>query len=76
MLKTIYSDEYSDLLSWLKSEREKANLTMREVASRLDVHHSWVGRVETGERRLDVMEFVRYCEGLGVDPHKGLDQLL
>ncbi len=41
---------------------------MRELAERLDVIHSWIGKVELGERRLDVIEYIQYCKALGVDP--------
>ena len=72
MQKTIYSAEYDNLLQWLKKKRIEGKLTMRQLAGRLDVHHSWVGRVELGERRLDVMEFVRYCHALEANPSEGL----
>ena len=48
---------------------------MRELASRLDEPHSFVQKVETMERRLDVFEYSLYCEALGVDVHAGLDYL-
>ena len=72
MQKTIYCEEYGLLLQWLRERRMAQNLTMRQLAERLDVHHSWIGRVEVGERRLDVMEFVRYCAALEADPCKGI----
>ncbi len=75
MEKTIYSDEYGCLLRWLRESREQKNWTMRDLAKELNVHHSWIGRVELGERRLDVMEFFRYCIALEVDPHDGLEKL-
>lgn len=49
---------------------------MRTVAARLNVPHSWVAKVEQGERRLDVVEFARLCLALGLNPHKGLDLIL
>ena len=76
MQKTIYCDEYGRLLRWLKLKRQKENLTLRQLAERLNVHHSRIGRIETGERRLDVFEFIRYCAALKADPHEGLDCLL
>jgi transcriptional regulator with XRE-family HTH domain len=76
MQKTIYCEEYSRLLDWLKAVRIEQGLTMRRLADRLEVHHSWIGRVELGERRLDVMEFVRYCQALEADPVEGLGQMI
>lgn len=49
---------------------------MRELAERLDVPHSWVGKIETGERRLDICEYVRLCAALKCDFKEGIDVLL
>ena len=38
--------------------------------------HSFIYKVEQGERRLDVIEYIWYCTALGVDPHAGLDAVL
>ena len=48
--------------------REDAGLSQRALAERLGEHHSWVAKVEIGERRLDVVEFVRICKALKRDP--------
>ena len=45
-MKSIYSPAYLTLIAWLRSEREKKGLTMREVGQRIGVPHSWVGKVE------------------------------
>lgn len=48
--------------------RKQKGLTQRELAARLGRPHTWVGKIETGERRLDVGEFVEVAKALGVDP--------
>jgi hypothetical protein len=35
---------------------------------RLKRAHSYVGRIEVGDRRLDLPEFIEWCELLGADP--------
>ena len=45
---------------------------MRALAERMDKPHSFVQKVEQGERRLDVVEYVWYCRKLGVNPQDGL----
>ena len=40
---------------------------LRELAQRLDREHSFVWRIETGERRLDVVEFAWVCHALNQD---------
>ncbi len=76
MEKTIYSDDYARLLQWLRDQRTEKDITMREMGERLDVIHSWVGKVELGERRLDLIEYIQYCNALEIDPHLGLDLIL
>ncbi len=75
-MKTIYSPEYQRLLKWLRAVRREKGLTMREVGARLGLPHSWVGKIEIGERRLDVVEYLRLCQALQADPHEGLNRLL
>lgn len=72
MTNSIYSDEMRTLVNWLKSERKQQKLSMRALAERMDKPHSFVQKVEQGERRLDVVEYVWYCRKLGVNPHDGL----
>ena len=45
---------------------------MRAVAEKAGVIHSWIGKVEQAERRLDIIEYITYCHILEVDPHEGI----
>jgi transcriptional regulator with XRE-family HTH domain len=76
MTYSINSPEMSALLSWLKASREEKGLTMRDLSARLGKPHSYVQKVEQGERRLDVVEFIWYCEALGVSPLQGIKELI
>ena len=71
-MKSIYSPEYRALLAWLRSHREAQPLTVRQVGARLNKPHSWVSKVETGERRLDVAEYVRLCRAIDAEPGRGI----
>lgn len=68
MDKTIASPKYGKLIRYLCAQREEQGLSMRELAARLDVPHSFIQRVESLDRRLDVYEFTQYCQALGLDP--------
>ena len=72
MGKTVSSEENSRLTQWLKSKRQERGHTMRSLAQVLGTPHSFVGKIENQERRLDVVEFMRYCQALEVDPIEGL----
>ncbi|MDC4876410.1 helix-turn-helix domain-containing protein [Acinetobacter baumannii] len=75
MTASINTPEMQALTMWLKQKREEQHLTMRALAERMDKPHSYVQKVEQGERRLDVVEYVWYCLTLGVAPEEGLEQI-
>ncbi|WP_460145653.1 helix-turn-helix domain-containing protein [Pseudomonas sp. S2_A02] len=54
-----YSDSYQLLLKHLFDARKKAGLTQTMLSERLSKPQSFVSKYERGERRLDVIEFLR-----------------
>ena len=68
--KTIHSKEHEQLRAMLKQQRETLGLTQRALAERMGVIYSLIGKVETGDRRLDVIEFI------GVTPEFGENSTL
>ncbi len=75
MFKSLNSPQNLKLIAWLKQQRSEQGLTMRDLAERLEVPHSFVGKVEQGERRLDVVEYIQYCEALNVSPLIGIQHI-
>lgn len=75
MEKTLYSKEYAVITHWLREQRIGKGITIRALAELLDASHSFVGKVEMGERRLDIVEYVTYCEALGISPDTGIQKL-
>lgn len=74
--KTLRSRGHRLLIELLVSAREEAQLTQRDLANSLKRPHSFVGRIEAGERRVDVIEFIEIARVLGADPHRLLDRLM
>ncbi|MBX8516660.1 helix-turn-helix domain-containing protein [Pseudomonas cichorii] len=68
-VKTIHNSRYQALRQLLLEAREAAGLTQKELATRLGRPQSFVSKTENAERRLDVIEFLEVCEGIGVDPY-------
>jgi hypothetical protein len=60
------------LAIWLRQQRNSKNMSMREVAEIIKKPHSFIGKIETCERRLATHEFIDYCDKLGFDPIAGL----
>ncbi len=50
------------------AERKKARLRQEDVARALGVSQSIISNIETGERRLDVVEFIFVVRAFGADP--------
>jgi len=52
----------------LIAARLAAGLTQRGFAEKLGKHQSYVSKVESGVRRLDVVEFIGWMRALELDP--------
>ena len=65
MTQSTHTPEYAKLRSVLRNLRKDAKLSQRAVAKIMDVPHTWVSKVETGERRIDVVELQWFCEACG-----------
>jgi transcriptional regulator with XRE-family HTH domain len=74
--KTLRSRGHRALVAVLVAARERAGLTQRQLATRLHRPHSFVGRMEAGERRVDVVEFIEITRILGANPKELFEQLL
>jgi len=62
----LYAQRYEALRRQLVKARTDAGLTQVELARRLGKGQSFVSKIETGERYLDVLQFVLWCECCGV----------
>lgn len=66
MDKSIHSTQYASFLQLLKQARLERNITQVQLAERLDETQVFVSKCERGERRLDVVETMRWCQALGM----------
>lgn len=66
--RTLRTKENDVLIGLLIAVRTEQRMTQRDLAKAMKWPHSLVGRIESGERRLDVVEFVAIAKALKVDP--------
>ncbi len=66
---------YEDFQHALVDSRQAQGLTQTEVATRLGKPQSYVSKYESGERRLDVIEFLEVCEALNISPTNILQKI-
>ncbi len=67
-MKSTDSGPYRRLITALRDARREAGITQGELAARLQRPQSFVSKYESGERRLDVVEFVEIAQAIGCDP--------
>ncbi len=65
MRKSTHTAEYARLRRRLADIRNAAGLSQRHLAAALRVPHTWVAKVESGERRIDLVEFGWFCAACG-----------
>ena len=66
--KSSYAPEHVALKKYLISVRKERNYSQRTLAKILSVHPSFVAKLEVGDRRLDLIEFVDYMSALKLCP--------
>jgi ribosome-binding protein aMBF1 (putative translation factor) len=70
--KTIRTNGQLALVRALVDARKSAGLGQDDLADRLKCHQSLVARLESGERRVDVVELVVLARAIGFDPFEVL----
>lgn len=78
-MKSIYNKAYQHLLELLRSKRIERGLTQEKLASLISVRQGIVSKIETHERRLDIIELRTICEAIGIsftDFVRELDEII
>lgn len=66
MPKSQHTPKYRKLILELKVARIRAGMTQLEVAAKLKTYKMYVGKIESGERKLDVIELEQLCKVYGI----------
>lgn len=76
LTKSLYTQEWEALLKILRDLRVKRGWTQEQLARELGRPQSFVAKVEAGERKLDVPQFINYTGVLGADPVEEMRRLM
>ncbi len=74
--KTIGSKRHKALIALLIKERKVAGLNQTELADALGQYESFIARVKSGERRVDVIEFLDIAKAIGFDLKAAITMLI
>lgn len=73
MTNTIRTPGFIAMIDAIIAARKAAKMTQRDLAIRLSCLPSTIDRIETGQRRIDVVELVALAEALSLDPRDLLE---
>ena len=62
MNKTIYSKEHRYIIEQLKKARKEAGLSQEQVANSLGRTQSYVSKIESGQRKIDIVQLKRFAK--------------
>ncbi|MBD9446556.1 helix-turn-helix transcriptional regulator [Rhizobium sp. RHZ01] len=75
MAKTLGSKRHKALIELLIAKREAAGLTQVDLATKLGEYQSFVARLESGQRRVDLVEFLELSDLLKFDAVEVLEAI-
>ncbi len=76
MSKTLRTPRQQRLIDLLVERRKAAGLSQAALAAKLGRYQSVIAALESGSRRLDVIEFLDIADAIGFDPHEVLGALI
>ncbi|KAA8727811.1 MAG: helix-turn-helix domain-containing protein [Ewingella americana] len=74
-MASIYNSDYQEVIGLLKKARQDKGITQVQLAELLGKPQSFVAKFESGERRLDVVEFARIAKLLDVSALETLNKI-
>lgn len=75
MEKSIHQKRYHTMIALLRGKREAIGMTQIQLAEKLNVSQTVVSKIETCERRLDVIELIDVCDAINVPFVEFLNEL-
>jgi len=68
--KTLGTLRHNALIAFLTAKRHAAGMSQSDLADALGEYQSFVARMESGQRRVDVIEYENLANILGFDPRE------
>ena len=68
-MKSTYTETYKLFLLKLIEARKAKGVTQAGLAEKLKRPQSFISKIENGERRIDVVEFLELADALGIKPN-------
>jgi transcriptional regulator with XRE-family HTH domain len=76
LTKSLHTAACDRLLTLLGKARVDAGMTQAQAATRLGKPQSLLSKCESGERRVDAVELLAFCEAYDLKPEKFIPSLV
>jgi transcriptional regulator with XRE-family HTH domain len=76
MPASLFTAAYEQLVASVVAMRKEAGLTQRQLAAKLGREQNYVARIETRQRRLDLVELIQLCRACGKEPEAAVSALV
>lgn len=75
MAKTVHSERQKLIATALAEQRRAKGLSQADVARAFGRHQPFIANIESGERRVDLVELLMIADVIGLDVHALIDRL-
>ena len=76
MTKSIFTNNYQQLLQLLVTARKKSGITQQQLAKKLGKIQSYISKYENAERRLDIIEVIAISKAINFNPVELMNDIL
>jgi transcriptional regulator with XRE-family HTH domain len=66
MDKSIHNSSYKAVMNLLRNKRIERSITQEKMAELLEISQATLSKIETCERRLDIIELRQFCSVLNI----------
>lgn len=73
--KSIFEPKYRNFIVSIVNQRKAVHMTQRDLAKKLGVAQCYVARIETHERRIDLMESIAFMRAIQMSDEQIIDEI-
>lgn len=74
-MRSIHNKRYKAIIAFIRRRREEAGITQKEMTKVMHLRQGIISKIETCERRIDLLELLQYCGGVNVSIREIVDYL-
>ena len=75
MVQSMFTTAFAELVAAVVDLRKRAGMTQRELAQAVGREQNYIARIETGQRRVDLVELIQICRACHASPEEEVANL-